>query len=286
MSTYFFVSDLHGQSTRYEKLFAAIEQERPRAVFLGGDLLASAFNALSSNILHRDFFNQYLAPKFEQLKQRLDADYPRVFLILGNDDPKCEEMAVLDVAARGLWEYAHNRKRELDGYVVYGYSYTPPSPFQLKDWERYDVSRYVDPGCVPPEEGRHTIPISTSEVRYATIKDDLIQLTKGDDLHRAIFLFHAPPCNTKLDRADLDGKLIDHVQMEVHVGSFAIERFMRKHQPLLGLHGHIHESTRLTGAWRDHIGRTHIFNAAHDGPELSLIRFDPENLNLATRSLL
>ena len=34
-----FATDLHGRIDRYEKFFAAIAQERPRAVFLGGDLL-------------------------------------------------------------------------------------------------------------------------------------------------------------------------------------------------------------------------------------------------------
>jgi len=35
----FFATDLHGHVDRYEKLFACIIEERPAAVFLGGDLL-------------------------------------------------------------------------------------------------------------------------------------------------------------------------------------------------------------------------------------------------------
>ena len=52
------------------------------------------------------------------------------------------------------------------------------------------------------------------------------------------------------------------------------------------LHGHIHESPRLTGKWRQQIGRTHAFTAAHDGPELALVRFDLDDLDNATRELL
>ena len=37
---------------------------------------------------------------------------------------------------------------------------------------------------------------------------------------------------------------------------------------------------------RDQIGRTHAFGAAHDGPELALIRFDPDDLPSASRDLL
>jgi len=35
------------------------------------------------------------------------------------------------------------------------------------------------------------------------------------------------------------------------VGSIAVRRFIEERQPLLTLHGHIHESARLTGDWRE-----------------------------------
>ena len=101
-----------------------------------------------------------------------------------------------------------------------------------------------------------------------------------------MFLFHAPPHDTVLDRAALDGKMIDHVPLDVHVGSIAIRRFVEQRQPLLTLHGHVHESARLMGAWRQQLGRTWIFGAAHDGPELALVRFDLEAPESAIRELL
>jgi Icc-related predicted phosphoesterase len=173
----------------------------------------------------------------------------------------------------------------LEQWRVYGYAYVPPTPFLLKDWERYDVSRYVDPGCVSPEEGRRSVPVSASELRYSTIREDLERLTGDDALDRAVFLFHTPPYRTKLDRAALDGKMVDHVHVDVHVGSIAVKRFIETRQPLLTLHGHVHESARLTGSWRDRIGRTHMFGAAHDGPELALVRFDLDDLDAAERQL-
>ncbi|MDC7125588.1 MAG: hypothetical protein PQJ46_08465 [Spirochaetales bacterium] len=39
----------------------------------------------------------------------------------------------------------------------------PTSTYLLKDWERYDVSRYTDIGCVSLEEGRRTFPVSEHE---------------------------------------------------------------------------------------------------------------------------
>ena len=107
-----------------------------------------------------------------------------------------------------------------------------------------------------------------------------------DDLSKAIFLFHTPPYQTCLDRAGLDGKIIEHVPVDVHVGSIAVKRFIETRQPLLSLHGHIHEFASITGAWREAIGDTQAFSAAHNGHELALVRFDPHNLENAWRELL
>ena len=287
MTLCFFASDLHGYTDRYQKLFQAVKDGRPEAVFLGGDILPSASLMYSSlDFQHLDFINGYFIKKLRQLKKELEDDFPRIFLILGNDDGRFAEAAILDAAARGVWEYVHNRKVFFKGYPVYGYSYIPPTPFLLKDWEKYDVSRYVDPGSVSPEEGILSFPVPDYSRKYSTIKKDLEHLTENENLKRAIFLFHAPPYKTKLDRASLDGKMIDHVPLDVHVGSIAIQRFIKARQPLLTLHGHVHESSRLSHSWQDRIGKTYVFSAAYDGPELALVRFDLKNLDEATRELL
>ncbi len=101
----------------------------------------------------------------------------------------------------------------------------------------------------------------------------------------AIMLFHTPPYKTVLDRAALDGRMVDYAPLDVHVGSIAIGRFIERRQPRVTLHGHVHESARLTGEWRQQIGQTHAYSAAHDGPELALVRFDPERPAEATREL-
>jgi len=220
------------------------------------------------------------------VRASLGAEYPDVFAILGNDDPRVEEAAMLDVATRGVWQYAHDRCIDWRGYTVFGYACVPPTPFRLKDWERYDVSRYVDPGCSSPEEGMRTVPASESDVRYGTIQKDLDSLVRDRPLDRAIMLFHSPPYKSALDRAALDGRTVDFVQLDVHVGSIAIERLISRRQPCVTLHGHVHESARITGEWSTRLGETYAFSAAHDGPELALVRFDPENPAAATRELI
>jgi Icc-related predicted phosphoesterase len=233
----------------------------------------------------QDFVSEFLVPEFSALQRALGSAYPRVFVILGNDDPRSEEASVRD-AADGVWDYVHSSRRAFGAYTVFGYSYIPPTPFMLKDWERYDVSRYVDPGCVHPEEGVLSVPVPAHELQWSTIQRDLDGLTADEEMTRTVFLFHSPPYQTGLDRAALDGKMVDHVPLDVHVGSIAVRRFIEARQPLLTLHGHVHESARLTGTWRERIGTTHAFSAAHDGSELALVRFDLEDLERATRELI
>ncbi|MBZ0267577.1 metallophosphoesterase [bacterium] len=287
MTPCLFAADLHGDPERYRKLLRVISDDPPAAVFLGGDLLPSGLMPRGGgDPRHADFLNDFLAPELQRVKTKLGSRYPVILAILGNDDARVEEAAVRDLAARGLWTYAHDRRIRLAGRVVYGYAFVPPTPFLLKDWERYDVSRYVDPGCVSTEEGYRSVPVSETETRYATIEEDLNRLVGDNELADDVLLFHTPPYKTALDRAALDGRSIDHVPLDVHVGSIAVRRFIERRQPLVTLHGHVHESARLTGAWQDRIGRTHLFSAAHDGPELALVRFCPEDPEGAVRELL
>lgn len=245
---------------------------------MAGDLLRHGVGADDAS----EFFDAFLGP----LLRHVCGDHSEVFLILGNDDPRAVEEAVLRGDRAGAWVYLHNRRVEFGAFAVFGYACVPPTPFLLKDWERYDVSRHVEPACVSPEDGWRTAEVSESEIRYGTIQNDLQRLTADHDLTSAIVLLHTPPYKTALDRAALDGRFVDHVPLDVHVGSIAVRRFIETRQPLMTLHGHIHESARITGRWQDRLGRTVILGAAHDGPELALVRFDPEQPEAATRELV
>jgi Icc-related predicted phosphoesterase len=283
----FFASDLHGRVERYRKLFRALEEEAPAALLLGGDLFPSGLAPWQGpEEAKGDFLHGFLFPELRRLRQEMGSRYPRILTILGNDDPRSEEVEIRKGEEEGLLTYVHDREEELGRFRVFGYAFVPPTPFLLKDWERYDVSRYVPPGSVSPEEGSRTVEVNSTWVRYGTIKEDLEALTEESDLTDSVFLFHTPPHETRLDRAALDGKSVDHVPLDVHVGSIAVRRFIQARQPRLTLHGHIHESARLTGSWRDTLGETPMFSAAHDGPELALVRFDLENPATATRELL
>lgn len=282
--TWFFASDLHGSVPRYEALFAAVRRERPAAVLLGGDLLPGGFGVADARA--GGFLAGWLAPGLTALRDALGPAYPRVLFVPGNDDPAAALPDLDELAGEGLLEPLHGRRARVGGHDVLGYACIPPTPFPLKDWEKYDVSRFVDPGCVSPEDGRHSVPADASALRWGTIAADLEALAAGLDPERAIVLFHAPPYRSALDRAALDGRMVDWCPVDVHVGSIAVRRFIEAWQPLATLHGHVHESVRLTGTWRERLGRTWALGAAHDGPELALVRFDPDEPGAATRELL
>jgi len=281
----FFVSDIHGQLDRYHKLIGEIYKDPPAAVFIGGDILPHPLSYSGSTSCD-SFIRAFLMPQFIKLRILLRDKYPQVFVILGNDDGKMDEECVAEGEQRRLWHYINNKMTGFAGYDIYGYCFVPPTPFMLKDWERYDVSRYVGPGAISPEEGFRSVEVSDYEAKYATIKEDLGNLTDDHDLTRAVFLFHAPPHETNLDRVASDGKFIDFIPLDKHVGSIAVRDLIKAKQPHLTLHGHIHESAAITGSWRDRIGKTPCFSAAHDGPELAIIKFDIESPDGAIRELL
>jgi Icc-related predicted phosphoesterase len=272
-----FASDLHGQAERYGRLLGLAAGERPAVLLLGGDLLPFDGGR---------FITSWLEPSFASLRRRLRDAYPLVLLILGNDDPRSAEAELARGERRGLWRYLHGRRLEAFSHRFFGYACIPPSPFLLKDWERYDVSRYVDVGAVSPEEGYRSVPADPDESAAATIQRDLERLTRDEDLSSAVFLFHAPPYGGLLDLAELEGREVEHAPLDLHVGSIAIRRFLESRQPHLSLHGHVHESSRLSGAWRERIGRTWCYNAACEGPQTAVIRFRLEEPGEAERLLL
>ena len=278
------VSDLHGRLDRYEKLWKRLRYNPPDALLLGGDLLPGGSMLRGADA--DSFIVDILAPGFAAAREALGERYPLTLAIMGNDDPRCFEAELVESGAGGLWTVLHKRKLDALGHTFYGYPYVNPTPFQLKDWERWDVSRFVDVGCVPPTAGRRTVPADPRFIDWRTIRKDLNDLAGNDNLDHAVMLFHAPPHDTPLDRGDLDGVTVDHAPVDPHVGSIAIREFIEQRQPLVTLHGHVHESARLTGQWRMTTGRTHSFTAAHDGPELAIVVIPLDDPARATRELL
>jgi Icc-related predicted phosphoesterase len=85
-----------------------------------------------------------------------------------------------------------------------------------------------------------------------------------EDPASAIFNLHVPPYDSGLDRArevneDLTLAYSGGQPREIPVGSKAVRQIIEEYQPLLSLHGHIHESRAEA-----HIGRTLAINSGSE----------------------
>lgn len=88
--------------------------------------------------------------------------------------------------------------------------------------------------------------------------DEMIAGVK--DLERCIFNIHVPPYNSKIDicaKLDADLKVVYDMgnPVQAPAGSTAVRAAFERYQPLLGLHGHIHE-----GKGQINIGRSLCLN--------------------------
>ena len=84
------------------------------------------------------------------------------------------------------------------------------------------------------------------EINIEKMEDTLINLPKADDKNKTIYVFHNPPYGIGLDVC-ADGR---------QVGSKAMIKFLENSNAYMSLHGHIHESPRMSGLWYNVLGKT------------------------------
>jgi uncharacterized protein len=92
-------------------------------------------------------------------------------------------------------------------------------------------------------------------------------LPQVTDMGRCIFNVHVPPFGTALDacpKLDKNLKVVYEMGLpaQVHAGCQTLADIIKQHQPLLGLHGHIHE-----GRAKINIGKTICINPGSVYPE-------------------
>lgn len=91
-------------------------------------------------------------------------------------------------------------------------------------------------------------------------------VAKVKNMESCIFNFHVPPVNTDIDACvKLDTSVMPPrpiIGETIHAGSVAVRNAIEKYQPLLGLHGHIHESMGFAK-----IGRTLCLNSGSEYSE-------------------
>jgi Icc-related predicted phosphoesterase len=165
--------------------------------------------------------------------ERLAGTGARAYVIPGNDDP----WSIDEVLESGTAVDACDEKVRMVGpheMVSFGYSNRTPwqTPRELDEDEIYS--------------------------RLRALVDQL------EDPEGAIFNIHVPPRDSSLDTAFEVDEELNYVTKggrphEIATGSSAVRQIIEEAQPLLSLHGHIHESKGVTT-----IGRTVAINPGSD----------------------
>lgn len=274
-----FTSDLHGEEVLYRQILDTARETEAEILILGGDLLPSLRNTRRYEEMIREqraFIGAFLLPFFRKC---VETYFRRIFLIPGNWDPSYPE--IFTKPPTGVVDLDRKKYRLENGFEIIGYPFVPPTPFRPKDYEKMDDLESSWPPQKSPSYVRSAgpplilEPIDPREYLrgIGTIEEDLRRLPAAEDLRKTIYVMHSPPWGTHLDG----------IQGGHHVGSRAIRNFIASGQPLLSLHGHIHEGPRLSGDYKDRIGKTLCVNPGQmlskdkGFPDLQGVVFDLEN---------
>jgi Icc-related predicted phosphoesterase len=171
-------------------------------------------------------------------------DGTRVIICPGNDD----KFAIDDIIIKDpRVVFGEGTKVDLDNHhEMISYGWTNPTP-----WNTYREQ---------------------SEEEIEKSIEDLANQVKN--MENAVFCFHAPPHDSKIDEAPLLNPDLTYVgwshgePVRGPVGSTAVRKAIENYQPILGLHGHIHES-----AGSIKIGRTYCLNPGSEYTEAILKGF-------------
>lgn len=185
--------------------------------------------------LWRDLATERLARWIELAEERLGPKGIRCYVSGGNDD-LLEVMDTLPREGTRSFVGVEGQATPIDDqHVIVSLPYVNPTPW-------------------------HTPREAPEEELARMIHDALAGVT---DFEHVIFNFHAPPRDSTLDTCalldastDPPSQVVRGGQPVLHgAGSTAVREAIARHQPLLGLHGHIHEAQAAA-----RIGRTLCVN--------------------------
>lgn len=268
-----YTSDLHGVIDLYRAAGDAAVRTRADALIFGGDLCPGTPSGASQRLPIEQ--PEFLLYRLSHLLDMWKDAHPdlRIFAIPGNDDCQTIVPALEDLETNKLIENLHKVTRTLGDYTLMGLSYVPPTPFHLKDFERWDdapdrESDSYNYRCIigTPRGFKVIENFETYLDSLPSINQEVQRFSVIDPAH-TLAVIHAPPFNTACDVL-FDGR---------HIGSKAVRSWIEKTQPRLTLHGHIHESPKLSGTFFDRIGPTTVINPGCDHTRPHLVFIDLDN---------
>ncbi|MCX6709921.1 MAG: metallophosphoesterase [Candidatus Woesearchaeota archaeon] len=244
-----YATDLHGRTDVYNRIFGYSIEKKIPSIILGGDITPWKTNYPLKIIveMQADFLNNFLIPGIRKIKEE---EGKEVFLMMGNDDARVNYRILEDAEKNGVLRLLSMHKvNEISGAPIIGYSFVPVSPFRLKDWEKFERSdKKIPLGCISIDSENAIT--TTGKKNEGSIEEDIAKIRKMSKPESTVYVMHSPPNNTSLDISG-DGS---------HCGSYAIREFIEKDSPYLTLHGHIHESAKLSGKSVEWIGKTASVN--------------------------
>lgn len=284
-----YTSDTHVYPPYFDRLLSAAEVIQPEVVIVGGDIIPDWKGGIQASIEpHKAWVRQKLIPLLQEFHVR--CKNVSVFLDLGNDDIAASRFLLEERDGKDL-HLLHMRLHKLhEDLAVVGYMNVNPTPFLIKDGEKADCrdnSGLTNLGVVT----KGSITSTGSETPYelnlstGTIEDDLDELSerlRSQEWKDFSFIFvsHAPPKDTVLDRTNADS----------NVGSLAVKRFILKWgesgRLVAAFHGHIHESPWKTGQVWQYVGGVPCFNVGQKLKLLRAVLFDTADVVQSARLVL
>lgn len=281
--TLYYASDIHGSDVCWRKFLNSARFYGADILVMGGDVSGKAVIPVVSTSrghLVRQLAGERVLDRAEldQMETRIrdmgfypyhttDEELDEVW-----DDPAAVHRVFIDLMRESLGRWMDWAEQKLAGTGVAAYVMTGnDDPPELREMLA-ESSMVVDPEdkLIDLGEGISMISCGWSN---QTPWDSPREMTEADldrhieklaaevaDPSRSVFNLHVPPIRTAIDRAPvLDDSLKPVVKggavLMESVGSEAVRAVIERHQPMLSLHGHIHESR---GAIK--IGRTLCIN--------------------------
>lgn len=281
-----YTSDLHGETHLYQELLLLATSSSSEILVIGGDLLPSLpptkrYEDMVPN--QRTFISRFLSAFFKRILETTPIHL--IFLIAGNWD--LGYPFLFRETPEKIFDLNQKSYQLENGYELLGYPFVPPTPFRPKYLEKMDDRETPWPPQKNPSYTRSSdqsdLLIPVDPYRYLrereTIEEDLDRLPKPLQPRRAIYVMHSPPFGTRLDL----------IEGRKSAGSRSIKAFIQGNQPLLTLHGHIHESPALSGTYMDRIGKTLSINPGQfirttgEAARLHAVTFEIERIEQTLR---
>ena len=244
---FIYACDIHGDTNKYEKLFKTAQKEDIKYMVLGGDLLPKRGIRV---IIQPEFIREFFEDYFKSLKE----NNIKCILIPGNDDLEKFDIEINELCEKYSNIYnIDNKKLDIEDVSFIGLSKVLDHPFGSKNRVLIEKNLKMQPQLSQDIYiNRDTEVITISEwERYREtdidkMEDILSSLPVVDKSRKTIYVLHNPPYGIGLDVC-ANG---------LQVGSKAITSFLEESNSYMSLHGHIHESPKISGLWYNKLGKT------------------------------